>query len=72
VADLLAHTLNMIPHGGRPDDLIVMGASVVVLLLTVCMTANWLPVNGFTVGMIGLVGAGGAIAKIVKIGSRRR
>jgi hypothetical protein len=62
----------MIPYGVRPEDLILAGASVVVLLFTVSMILNWLPVNGFTVGFIGLVGAGGAIAKMVRTGSRRR
>jgi hypothetical protein len=52
-----------------PEDLIAAGAVIVALIFAVAMVSQWVPINGYTAGIVACSGAGAAIAKFVR--SRR-
>jgi hypothetical protein len=52
-----------------PEDLIAASAVIVGLIFAVAMVSQWVPINGFTAGIVACSGAGAVIAKLVR--SRR-
>ena len=53
-----------------PDDIIAAGAFVVALVFALAMVFGSIPINKYTIGIVGFSGSGGAIGTIIK--ARRR
>ncbi len=49
-----------------PEDVIAAGAVFVALIVAVAMVSQWVPINGYTVGIVACSGAGAVIAKLVR------
>jgi hypothetical protein len=49
----------------NPEDTIALFAGLIALLFGVSMIAGWIPINGWTVGVITLSGVTPGLAKIV-------
>jgi hypothetical protein len=49
-----------------PEDIIAIVAGIVAIMFAAAMIAGWVPINKYTVGIVGFSGAGVVIAKIVK------
>jgi len=52
--------------GADPEDLIVPGAVIVALIFAVAMVYQWVPINGYTAGIVACSVAGAVIAKLVR------
>jgi hypothetical protein len=53
-----------------PAGAIAAGAVIVALILAVAMVSQWVPINGYTAGIVACSGAAAAVAKLVR--ARRR
>jgi hypothetical protein len=49
-----------------PEDVIAAGAVIVALIFAVAMVSQWVPINGYTAGIVACSGAGAVIAKLVR------
>src|SRR5712672_607029 len=49
-----------------PEEVIAAGAVIVALIFAVAMVSQWVPVNGYTAGIVACSGAGAVIAKLVR------
>jgi hypothetical protein len=49
-----------------PEDAVAAGAVIVALIFAVAMVSQWLPINGYTAGMVACSGAVAVIAKLVR------
>jgi hypothetical protein len=58
------------PGGTRikiaPEDILALAAGIVAIALAIAMINGSLPINKYTVGLIGFTGSGAAIARITK------
>jgi hypothetical protein len=61
---------NLLHFSVDPEGAIAAGAVIVALLFAVAMVFQWVPINGYTCGIVACSGAGAAIAKLVQ--ARRR
>jgi hypothetical protein len=48
------------------EDIIVFFAGLIALSFSVSMIVGWVPINGWTIGVIGLSGVSPGVAKIIK------
>ena len=52
--------------GADLGDLIVPGAIIVALISAVAMVNQWVPINGYTLGIVASSGAAAVIAKLLR------
>ena len=52
--------------GAHSEDLIVPGAIIVALLFAVAMVYQWVPINGYTLGIVACSGAGAVAGRLLR------
>jgi hypothetical protein len=49
-----------------PEDAVAAGALIVALIFAVAMVSQWVPINGYTAGIVACSGAVAVIARLVR------
>ena len=49
-----------------PEDVFALFAGIVALAFAIAMIAGWVPINAYTVAIVGFSGAGLATARVIK------
>lgn len=54
------------------EDIIAIFAGFIAIIFTLGMYFGRMPINEYTIGVVGFAGAGGAIAKIIQARSKKK